>query len=338
MVDVHVYVLMLVLRSRMSRLRSELLRRMQAARERRLVAFRRLQAQQRLFYAILVSVVALYTSTVQRSIWVQERSNVWWDRIVNQCFDDCHWLENFRMSKETFTYLCQQLKTIEKKDSVMRKAIALEQRVAIALWRLATNGDYRTIAHLFGVSRSSVCVFVREVCQAIVSLLSPLYIQVPKGDKLKAIVDGFKIKWGFPQCVGAIDGSHIPIVSPLHYPADYYNRKGWHSIILQAVIDHECRFWNVNVGWPGRVHDARVLTNSTLFEEAQKGRLLPDTTEIIHGVNVALVILGDPTYPLMPWLTKPYVQHYNICDACKTFNYRLSRARMVVENAFAIKR
>ena len=140
----------------------------------------------------------------------------------------------------------------------MRKAIPLEQRVAIALWRLATNEDYRTIAHLFGVSRSSVCVIVREVCQAIVSLLSPVYIQVPKGDKLKAIVDGFKTKWGFPQCVGAIDGSHIPIVLPLHYPADYHNRKGWHSIILQAVVDHECRFWNVNVGWPGRVYMMHV--------------------------------------------------------------------------------
>ena len=101
MVDVRrviIYVLILVLRSRMSRSRSELLRRMQAARESRLVAFRRLQAKQRLLYAILLSVVAFeYTSTVQRSIWVQERSNVWWDRIVNQCFDDCHWLENFRI-------------------------------------------------------------------------------------------------------------------------------------------------------------------------------------------------------------------------------------------------
>ena len=82
------------------------------------------------------------------------------------------------------------------------------------------------------------------------------------------IVNGFETRWGFPQCVGAIDGSHIPIASPQEYPADYYNRKGWHSIVLQGVVDHEYRFWNVNVGWPGRVHDARVLSNSTLFEQA----------------------------------------------------------------------
>lgn len=118
----------------------------------------------------------------------------------------------------------------------------MEQRVAIALWKLATNGEYRTIAHLFGVSRSSVCLIVKDVCQAIVSLLQPKYITVPTGDRLKAIVDGFESKWGFPQCVGAIDGSHIPIASPQEHPADYHNRKGWHSIILQGVVDHELRF------------------------------------------------------------------------------------------------
>ena len=100
-------------------------------------------------------------------------------------------------------------------------------------------------------------MIVKDVCQAIVQLLLPKYIQIPTGDRLKAIVDGFESKWGFPQCVGAIDGSHIPIVSPLEYPADYHNRKGWHSIILQGVVDYEYRFWNINVGWPGRVHCLR---------------------------------------------------------------------------------
>jgi hypothetical protein len=239
------------------------------------------------------------------------------------------------MSRDTFLYLCEELKpAIERHDSILRRAIPVQQRVAIALWKLATNSEYRSIAHLFGVSRSSVCLIVKDVCEAIVCLLLPKYIQVPSGDRLQVILDGFESKWGFPQCVGAIDGSHIPIVSPLEHPADYYNRKGWHSIILQGVVDHEYRFWNVNVGWPGRVHDARVLSNSTLFEEAQAGRLLPDKPRTLCGVSVPVVILGDPAYPLLPWLMKPYVQHGNISQQQKSFNYRLSKARMVIENAF----
>ena len=50
----------------------------------------------------------------------------------------------------------------------MTKAIPVEQRVALTLWFLSTNADYRTIGHLFGVSKSTVCIVTKEVCSAIV--------------------------------------------------------------------------------------------------------------------------------------------------------------------------
>ena len=33
------------------------------------------------------------------------------------------------------------------------------------------------------------------------------------------------LKWGFPQCVGAIDGTHIPIIAPKENALDYFNCK-----------------------------------------------------------------------------------------------------------------
>ena len=88
-------------------------------------------------------------------------------------------------------------------------------------------------------------------------------------------VEGFKVDHGFPQCVGAVDGTHIPIISPQDCPADYYNGKEWHSIILQGVVDHEGRFIDVYIGWPGRVHDARVFANSSLYQRGQSNTLFP---------------------------------------------------------------
>ena len=90
-------------------------------------------------------------------------------------------------------------------------------------------------------------------------VLLPKYIKFPEGDELKRVVDGFKHKYGFLQCVGAIDGSHIPILFPQEYAANYYNQKGWHSVILQGTVNHLGIFTDVYVGWPGRVHDARFF-------------------------------------------------------------------------------
>lgn len=68
-------------------------------------------------------------------------------------------------------------------------------------------------------------------------------IKMPTDEKdIQDIVDGFLRYHLYPQCVGAIDGCHLPIIGPDEFAADYYNRKGWHSIILQAVVDFRGRY------------------------------------------------------------------------------------------------
>ncbi|ROJ25256.1 Protein ANTAGONIST OF LIKE HETEROCHROMATIN PROTEIN 1 [Anabarilius grahami] len=119
-------------------------------------------------------------------------------------------------------------------------------------------------------SGTVVCLIVREFSHAIRDEMMREYIKLPEGEELQTILLGFKNRWGFPQCAGAIDRSHIPIIAPPENHTDYFNHKGWHSVILQAVVDYKYCFTNINIGWPGSVHDSRVLRNSIIYEKAEE--------------------------------------------------------------------
>lgn len=306
--------------------------RKQKVRRRR--AFVRKRAKEQAFFLAFLIMSSRSQFSPVRKLWVRERSSHWWEHVVSN-FSPQDWLQNFRMSHATFVYLGDKLKLwIERIDTNMRQAIAAEKRLGVALWFLATGADYRTIGHLFGVSKSTVCLVVKEVCSAIVQLLLPKYIRVPTGDALKAVIGGFKIDYGFPQCAGAVDGTHIPILSPHECPADYYNRKGWHSIIVQGVVDNKGLFTDVYVGWPGRVHDARVFANSSLYRKGQNKTLFPHWVEKISGTDIPIVLLGDPAYPLLQWLMKAYPDTGGLSRQQRRFNYSLSKARVVVEHSY----
>ena len=137
-----------------------------------------------MFYLLLLTTMKGALRCPQ-TLWTKPRSSDWWERIVLQTFSNSDWRENFRMSYATYVYICNELRCrLVRHDTTMRRAITVEKKVAVTLWKLATNNDYRSIAHLLEISKACVCYFVKEVSQAIVDLLMPRYIKVPEGDHL----------------------------------------------------------------------------------------------------------------------------------------------------------
>ena len=76
------------------------------------------------------------------------------------------------------------------------------------------------------------------------------------------------------------------------------------------------------------------FSNSSLYATGQKGKLVPNWTKCLNGVDVPLCILDDPAYPSLPWLIKAYPEHDNMSREQKYFNYLPSRAEIVVEMHF----
>lgn len=139
---------------------------------------------------------------------------------------------------------------------------------------------------------------------------------------------------GFPSTVGAIDGSHVSIKAPHVNHEDYFNRKQNYSINLQGVVDADGKFIDVSTGWPGSIHDARVLRLSSLYRLAENNSILMEPVRRINGVSVRPLLIGDSAYPLLPWLVGPYPHSRQLNRDQSKYNKVLNKTRVIVERAF----
>ncbi|KAL3177528.1 hypothetical protein MRX96_039093 [Rhipicephalus microplus] len=122
-------------------------------------------------------------------------------------------------------------------------------------------------------------------------------------------MDGFSQKWNFLNCIGAIDGKHVLIKKPPKSGTIYRNYKKSFSVILLAVVDADYKFLYTDIGAPGSEGDAGVWQTTLLQKDIDNKKAgLP---ELVKGGT-------------------------NLTEEKKILNYRLSRARRVVENAFGI--
>ena len=119
---------------------------------------------------------------IERTVWVMPRSKEWWSAAFSGQLGEGWWLANLRMSRSTFIYLCDKVRPfLQKQDTPLCAAILVEDRVAVTLWRLASNADYRSVAELFGPGRSTVCGIFLECCAVIAKKLLPQFVNIPTG-------------------------------------------------------------------------------------------------------------------------------------------------------------
>ena len=155
----------------------------------------------------------------------------------------------------------------------------------------------------------------------------------------KSIEETFRNRWNVPHAVGALDGKHIAIRKPWKSGSEYFNYKGYFSLVLLALVDAEYKFLWVNVGASSSSSDAQIFHRSKLKRRIENGTLGLTLPEPLGpgGPDLHYFLLWDDAFALMPWLVKPYIRR-QLTREERIANNRISRGRRVVENASGICR
>ena len=233
------------------------------------------------------------------------------------------------MTKETFQYIKEKVDIYYKESTKSRhNSLSCSEVLVLTISYLANQSSYRELANSFGLSKGFVHTTVTKILD-ILNILAPEFIKWPT--KEEAIVDEkeFKKYANFPGVIGAIDGCHIKIKAPSETQMDYLDRTLNHSINLLAVCDSNKKFTFVYAGFPGSAHDNRVYANSGLPEKftTRKEDFFPPGN--YH-------IIGDSAFAVSPYLLVPFKDYGNLQPKEKKYNQKLSKTRVVIENAFGL--
>ncbi|CAF4884599.1 unnamed protein product [Pieris macdunnoughi] len=226
--------------------------------------------------------------------------------------------KNFtRMSPTDFEYLLTIIAPkISRQDTIMRSAISPQDRLALTLRFLATGDSFTSLQYTFRISKQSMSCIVPEVCEAIIKSLKE-NIKLPKTEsEWIQISNRFDELWNFPHCAGAMDGKHVILEAPTR------------NIIIN--------FWMSDV--KAAFQMVEFLKKLNYIKKLENNSLRLPAPEALQGRNkvVPYVFVGDSAFPLQNNIMKPYPGEYPKGSPRRIFNYRLSRARRIVENVFGI--
>lgn len=211
-------------------------------------------------------------------------------------------------------------------DSLDRKtershALPVHTQVMAALRFMAKKNFYSETADILGISKASVCRCIHSVVDVLCEM-APNFISEPKTEsEIGVAKSGFYAISSFPNVIGCIDGTLIPIKCPIIDENVFVCRKGFHCLNIQAICDFRQKFINVVAEHPGSTNDAHIWKNCNLrikFENGQYDNCL---------------LLGDEGYPQLPYLMTPFGNKIKT-KAQKNYERSQKSTRSSIERAF----
>ena len=288
--------------------------------------------------------IAWHIGVLDARWYVKPRSTCWFEEYLFNIYTPDMFFDILRMRRRTFDKLVDGLRPfIQGQHTHWRQPIGVEKKVVVTLFKLMHGVSIPLVADKAALGKSTVGEILRQVCSAICNNFGHL-IAWPTGRRLERTAAAFASKQWLPNCIGAIDGSHIYISSPSNtiVAADHRNRNKSFSILLQGVVDSKCYFTSINTGPPGSLHDSAHFKSTELYrrvEEGTMGGFNDDPLSWPAGLPFPPYIVADRGYPLLSWCITPFKMGpmgAPLSNEETWFNRKHSSTRMSVERAFGI--
>lgn len=134
--------------------------------------------------------------------------------------------ENFHMDVETFNMIHERIEKHlrYKVNTRPNDRIPSKMRLAIVLEFLASGTIGRHMSSIYRMSKASFSKILNQVCNAIIMELKNEFMPFTN-DNWLTVANDFNYRWNLPNCLGAIDGKHVPIVCPPHSGSLFYNYR-----------------------------------------------------------------------------------------------------------------
>ena len=175
--------------------------------------------------------------------------------------------ENFRMEVGVFKRLVRLLRMPNGNRPGLcdTRGVTVEEQALMFMQWVRQSSSNRTLQERFQHSGETVHRHVHAVLDSLYYLapefIKPPTTPYPVPDR---IIDGGGAKFypWFRHCIGALDGTHIPVFIPEQDQNPYQNRKGYLSQNVLGVCNFEGLFTWIHAGWEGSANDGIVLDDA----------------------------------------------------------------------------
>jgi hypothetical protein len=197
----------------------------------------------------------------------------------DEALSDKEFLHHFRVTRCAFWQIVRLIEhhnLFKRKGSDSRGAFPkpAEHQLLVLLKYLGTQGNAACsvgLSNFFGVGAGAIDDCRNAALVAVAACMEDSTYFWPTRDERKAISSRIKTKYHWPNCVGLIDGTLLPLATrPLLHGENYLSRKRFYAIVMMVVCDDQGRVLYYHIGWPGSVHDNRVWRNCKLCTDSEE--------------------------------------------------------------------